>query len=134
LTGTPVIPALYAAIEGPRIVRRAGIEQIRTKSMRQTERLIELADARGYRVTVPRDPERRGGTVAFDLPHGHEVSETLLANDVLVDYRPNAGIRIAPHFYTTDAELERAVAMMDDILATGAWRAHARETPTLTRP
>jgi kynureninase len=134
LTGTPVIPALYAAIEGPRIVRRAGIEQIRTKSMRQTEHLIELADARGYRVTVPRDPERRGGTVAFDLPHGHEVSETLLANDVLVDYRPNAGIRIAPHFYTTDAELERAVAMMDDILATGAWRAHARETPTLTRP
>src|SRR5436305_10167175 len=93
LTGTPVIPARYAATEGPRIVRRAGIERIRAKSMRQTARLIELADARGYRVTAPREPELRGGTVAFDVPHSQEVSETLLANDVLVDYRPNAGIR-----------------------------------------
>jgi kynureninase len=125
LTGTPVIPALYAATEGPRIVRRAGIDRIRAKSMRQTARLIELADARGYRVNAPREPEQRGGTVALDVPHGYEVSETLLANDVLVDYRPNAGIRIAPHFYTSDNELERVVAMIDDILATGEWRSHA---------
>ena len=134
LTGTPVIPALFAAMEGPRIVRRAGIEQIRAKSIRQTARLVELADARGYRVTAPRDPERRAGTVAFDVPHGQAVSEALLANEVLVDYRPNAGIRIAPHFYTSDAELERAVAMIDDILATGSWRAHAGEPQTLAKP
>ena len=62
------------------------------------------------------------------------MSEALLAHDVLIDYRPNAGIRIAPHFYTTDAELERAVDMIDDILATGAWRAHSRETQTLSKP
>ena len=117
LTGTPVIPALYAAIEGPRIVKRAGIDRIRAKSMRQTARLIELADARGYRVTAPRDPERRGGTVAFDVPNGREVSEQLLAKEVLVDYRPNAGIRVAPHFYTTDEELERVVEMMDECVA-----------------
>jgi len=126
LNGTPVVPALYAAVEGPRIVRRAGIDRIRAKSMRQTARLIELADARGYRVTAPRDPSRRGGTVAFDVPHGEEVSEVLLANDVLVDYRPNAGIRIAPHFYTSDDELERAVAMIDDAIATGEWQAYSR--------
>jgi selenocysteine lyase/cysteine desulfurase len=72
-----------------------------------------------------RDPERRGGTVAFDVPHGYEVSETLLANDILVDYRPNAGIRVAPHFYTSDEELRRVVTMIDDILATGDWRAHS---------
>jgi kynureninase len=125
LTGTPVIPALYAATEGPRIVKRAGIERIRAKSMRQTAQLIELADARGYKVTAPRNPEQRGGTVAFDVPHGYEVSQVLLANDVLVDYRPNAGIRVAPHFYTSDEELERVVKMIDDILATGEWRAHA---------
>ena len=125
LTGTPVIPALYAAVEGPRIVKRAGVERIRTKSMRQTARLIELADARGYRVTAPRNPEQRGGTVAFDVPHGYEVSEALLANDVLVDYRPNAGIRVAPNFYTTDEELERVVVMIDEMLATGEWQAHS---------
>jgi kynureninase len=133
LTGTPVIPALYAATEGPRIVRRAGIERIREKSARQTAKLIELADARGYRVTAPRDPEHRGGTVAFDVPHAQAVSDTLLANDILVDYRPNAGIRVAPHFYTTDAEIDRVVSMIDDILATGSWRAYAREPQTLKR-
>ncbi|HKW46149.1 MAG TPA: aminotransferase class V-fold PLP-dependent enzyme [Gemmatimonadaceae bacterium] len=124
LGGTPVIPALFAATEGPRIVRRAGIERIRAKSMRQTARLIELADAHGFRVTAPRDPAQRGGTVAFDVPHGREVSETLLANDVLIDYRPNAGIRVAPHFYTSDEELERVVTMIADVLATGDWRQH----------
>ena len=51
-------PALFAATAGPRIVREAGIEAIRAKSMRQTSRLIELADARGFPVTAPRD--RRG--------------------------------------------------------------------------
>ena len=106
LNGTPPIPALFAAIEGPRIVRRAGIERVRAKSMRQTSRLIELADARGYTVTAPRDAARRGGTVAFDVPHAYGVAQALLANDVIVDYRPNAGIRIAPHFYTSDDELD----------------------------
>jgi kynureninase len=122
LNGTPVIPALYAAIEGPRIVRRAGIERIREKSVRQTSRLIELADSRGYNVNAPRDPERRGGTVAFDVPHAYEVAQYLLANRVLVDYRPGAGIRIAPHFYTSDAEIEDAVSMIDVALDKEAWR------------
>ncbi|HEY9227523.1 MAG TPA: aminotransferase class V-fold PLP-dependent enzyme [Gemmatimonadaceae bacterium] len=122
LNGTPPIPALFAAIEGPRIVRRAGIDAIRAKSMRQTSRLIELADARGYKVTAPRDPACRGGTIAFDVPHAYGVSQALLANDVIVDYRPNAGIRVAPHFYTSDEELERAVDMIDAILRDESWK------------
>jgi kynureninase len=122
LNGTPPIPALFAAIEGPRIVQRAGIERIREKSIRQTSRLIELADARGYRVTAPRDAEHRGGTIAFDVPHSYGVAQALLAENVIVDYRPNAGIRVAPHFYTSDDEVERAVAMIDDILRTEAWK------------
>jgi kynureninase len=123
LGGTPVIPALYAASEGPRIVRRAGIDAIRAKSIRQTTRLIELADARGYGVKAPRDVARRGGTVAVDVPHGYEVSQFLLSRNVLVDYRPNAGIRIAPHFYTSDGELDEAIAMIDEALSSDAWRA-----------
>ena len=125
LNGTPVIPALYAAIEGPRIVRRAGIEAVRSKSVRQTSRLIQLADDRGFRVHAPRDPERRGGTVAIRVPHAYEVSQALLAREVLVDYRPEAGIRIAPHFYTSDEELESAVAAIDEILEREEWRAFA---------
>ena len=122
LNGTPAIPSLFAAIEGPRIVRRAGIDKIREKSVRQTSRLMALADARGYRVTAPRDDARRGGTVAFDVPNSYGVAQALLAENIIVDYRPNAGIRIAPHFYTSDAELEGAVDTIDEILRTEAWK------------
>ena len=125
LNGTPVVPALYAAAEGPKLVRRAGIERVRAKSVRQTARLVALADARGYEVHAPRDPARRGGTVAFRVPHAYEVSQTLLARDILVDYRPEAGIRVAPHFYTHDDEVEGAVAAIDEILAKEQWRAFA---------
>jgi kynureninase len=132
LNGTPPIPALFAAIEGPRIVRRAGIEQIRAKSIRQTTRLIELADARGYKVTAPRDAERRGGTVAFDVPHSYGVAQALLANDVVVDYRPNAGIRVGPHFYTSDDELTRVVDMIDGILRDESWKPFEAKRGTVT--
>jgi kynureninase len=132
LNGTPVIPALYAATEGPRIIRAAGVDAIRDKSVRQTTRLNELADARGYRVYAPRDSARRGGTVAFAVPHGYEVSQELLAREILVDYRPEAGIRVAPHFYTSDEELERVVVAIDEILESGVWRRHAAHRAAVT--
>ncbi len=132
LGGTPAVPALFAALEGPRIVRQAGMGAIRAKSERQTARLIALADARGYRVHAPRDAERRGGTVAFDVPHGAEVAQALLARDIVIDYRPGAGIRVAPHFYTSDDEVERVVAEIDDILATDAWRTFEGARPRVT--
>lgn len=132
LNGTPPIPALFAATEGPRIVRRAGIDRIRAKSMRQTTRLIELADARGYTVTAPRNADERGGTVAFDVPHAYGVAQALLATGVIVDYRPNAGIRIAPHFYTSDDELERAVDTIDCILRDESWKAFEARRETVT--
>src|SRR5688572_18444709 len=132
LGGTPVIPALYAASEGPRIVARAGIGRIREKSIRQTRRLIGLAEARGYDVRAPRTDDRRGGTVAFSVPHAQEVSRDLLSQDILVDYRPNAGIRIAPHFYTTDDELDAAVGAIDRSLTTGRWREFATPSSLVT--
>ena len=132
LNGTPPIPALFAAIEGPRLVRRAGIERIREKSIRQTAQLIGLADADGYAVSAPRAPEQRGGTVALDVPHALGVARALLANGVIVDYRPQAGIRLAPHFYTTDEELERAVRMIGDILRDRAWEQYEHDKGTVT--
>ena len=132
LTGTPVIPALFAASAGPQILREAGMGAIREKSVRQTSRLIELADARGFIVTTPRDDARRGGTVAFDVPHAREVAQALLARDVIVDYRPGAGIRIAPHFYTTDGEVESVVEIIDEILAKDAWKKYTHEKLVVT--
>ena len=132
LGGTPAIPALYAAAEGPKIARRAGVDAIRAKSTRQTQHLIALADERGYTVRAPRDASRRGGTVAFDVPHAYEVSRYLLERDILVDYRPGAGIRVAPHFYTSDAELELAVSTIDEALSSGEWRRYAGHASVVT--
>jgi kynureninase len=108
------------------------MDAVRAKSVRQTERLIALADARGYPVRAPRDADRRGGTVAFDVPHGYEVAQELLARDVVVDYRPGAGIRVAPHFYTSDDEIELAVGQIDEILEHGAWERHAGRRSVVT--
>jgi kynureninase len=132
LSGTPAIPALYAASEGPRILREAGMNQIRSKSMHQTAHLIAMADSRGFRVNSPRDPERRGGTVSIEPPNAIEVYRHLLAHDVMVDYRPGAGIRIAPHFYTSDAELDRVMEEIDRALATLQSRAHGGRQPAAT--
>jgi kynureninase len=122
LLGTPAIPALYTAREGPRIVAEAGIEAIREKSLRQTSRLIALAEARGFCCSTPRDPARRGGTAAADFDNALEVSRELNARDVVVDYRPGVGIRLSPHFYSEDRELDRAFEAIDEIRSTGAWR------------
>ena len=132
LHGTPNIPALYAARPGLEIVQQAGVEAIRTKSIRQTQRLLDLADRAGYRCTSPRDPSRRGGTVAIDVENGYEISQSLKSLDILCDYRPGAGIRFSPHFYTRDDEIDAAVAAIGEIQATGAWRAFTAKTETVT--
>jgi kynureninase len=116
MNGTPNVPALYAARPGLSIVREAGVAAIREKSRRQTARLIELADERGWPVNTPRNPDRRGGTVSIDMPNSEQVCAALLAREVIVDYRPKAGVRMSPHFYTKDEELETAMAAVDDIL------------------
>jgi kynureninase len=124
LHGTPHVPALYAARSGYEIILEVGVERIRAKSQRQTQRLIELAEARGLRVTSPRDPARRGGTVTIDAEHGPAVTKELVRREVLVDYRPGAGVRVSPHFYTTDEELERTVAEIAQIVETRAYQQH----------
>ena len=130
LHGTPNIPALYAARAGLEIVNEVGVAAIRAKSERQTARLLALADARGLACNTPRDPARRGGTIAIDVEHGEEVSRGLKAIDVLCDYRPGAGIRFSPHFYTRDDELEAAIEATAEILSGNAWRAFtSRRSP-----
>ena len=117
MNGTPNVPALYAARPGLKIVAEAGIEKIRAKSKRQVAKLIELADARGWKVNTPRDPEKRGGTVSIDMPNSKEVCAELLKRDILVDWRPKAGVRMSPHFYTADEEIDTAIETIEQILS-----------------
>jgi len=116
MNGTTPIPALEAARPGLEIVAAAGVDRIREKSVRQTAHLIALADRRGWTVNTPRDPERRGGTVSIDMPRSQEVCRDLLKRDILVDWRPKAGVRMSPHFYTLDQELDTAIAAVEEIV------------------
>jgi kynureninase len=107
---------MYAARSGYEIIAEIGVERIREKSMRQTARLIELAEGAGFRINSPRDPNERGGTVVIDVPDGAEVTKELLRRNFLVDHRPGAGIRVAPHFYSSDEELELTIHEIQAIL------------------
>jgi kynureninase len=119
LNGTPNIPAMYCARSGYEIINEIGVPVIREKSVRQTARLIELADDAGFRVNTCRDPNQRGGVVVVDVPNGYAVTKELARREVLVDYRPQAGIRIAPHFYTTQEELEHTMTEIRSIVGAG---------------
>jgi kynureninase len=124
LTGTPNVAAHYAATAGYDLVEEIGVERIREHSLRQTQLLIDLADERGFKVVSPRDPARRGGTVTVRVPEFASVHAELEAREILCDFRPDAGIRLGPHFYNTEDELRFAVEQIAEILETGAYTGH----------
>jgi kynureninase len=125
LNGTPHIPALYACKPGLDILHQAGISAIREKSQRMTARIFEAAKSHGWRLNTPDSPALRAGTVSVDCPHGPEVCRELLAREILVDYRPKAGVRLSPHFYNRDDECDFVIEQLAEILDTRAWQKHA---------
>ena len=124
MNGTPGIASLHAIQPGVDIIAEIGVAAIRQKSIRQTSLIIDLADAAGYEVASPRDPATRAGTVTVNPPQAYEVSCEMLARGIKIDYRPNAGIRMAPHFYNTDEEIRQAMTAMGEILADEGWKRH----------
>ncbi len=124
LNGSPAISALYAAQPGYEIINEVGVENIRKKSVRQTTRLIELAEAAGFEVTSPKSASQRGGTVTVMHQHAAGITSELVRREFIVDFRPGAGVRISPHFYTTDEELELVIREMASIRDTRAYTKH----------
>jgi kynureninase len=121
LTGTPNVPALYAATAGYDIIEEIGVAPIRERSLELSERLIGLLDEAGYEVVSPREAELRGGTVVVRVPDAPAVHSELQRREILCDFRPDVGLRLGPHFFTTDEELDVAVAAIREIAApTGA--------------
>ncbi|MCB9881507.1 MAG: aminotransferase class V-fold PLP-dependent enzyme [Planctomycetes bacterium] len=124
LHGSPAVPALYAARSGYEIVAEIGVQAIRAKSVRQTELLRQAAGERGFRVASPEDPDLRGGTIVIDVQPGPAIVAELAAREILVDYRPEAGIRVSPHFYTRDEDLIAFLDEVRSILDTRAYEKH----------
>ena len=124
LTGTPNVPAHYAATAGYDLIEEVGVERIRANSLRQTQLLIELADEAGFEVRSPRAETRRGGTVTVHVPDFPAVHRELTERQILCDFRPDAGIRLGPHYYTSDDELRFAIEQICEIVESGAHFRH----------
>jgi kynureninase len=128
LTGTPNVPALYAATAGYDLIEEVGVERIRGNSLRQTQLLLELCEGAGFDVGSPRDEAKRGGTVTVRAPEFEAVHKELAERQILCDFRPDAGLRLGPHYYNTDAELRFAIGQIVEILETGAYERHLGAT------
>jgi kynureninase len=124
LTGTPNVPALYAATAGYDVIEEVGVEAIRANSLRQTELLIGLLGAAGFEVTTPREPGRRGGTVTVRVPEFAAVHTELAERQILCDFRPETGLRLGPHVFNSDDELRFAAEQISEIVETGAYEQH----------
>lgn len=112
LSGTPNVPAWYAARAGYRVVREVGVENIRASSLVMTQKILDIADDLEIPVRSPRDPEQRGGTVTLAVEDEQRVAAELISQGVIVDGRPGAGVRVGPHFYNNQEDLNRLEAAL----------------------
>jgi kynureninase len=124
LTGTPNVPALYAASAGYDVIEEIGVPRIRERSLHLTQLLIDLLGDAGFEIGSPRDPSRRGGTVLVRTPDDAAVHKELGERNVICDFRPGAGVRLGPHFYNNEDELQRTVEALVEIVETGAYVRH----------
>jgi kynureninase len=111
--GTPTIPGYVVAQAGHRLIAQVGIPKIREHNVRLTAKLAEMALERGLRVNTPLDPDRRTGWIGIDFDGADRVCKALVERRVFVDYRPGCGLRVSPHFYTGDAEIDRFFKEVD---------------------
>jgi kynureninase len=127
LTSSIQVPCLYTARPALRMFQEIGMDAIRKKSLTLTDRLFERADEFGFTVNTPREPARRGGALTIDpgtARSSHNtptkfICDELIRRRFLVDYRPPLGIRIAPHFYNTLAEIDAVMSEMAKIVEEG---------------
>ena len=114
--GTPSIPALYSTIPGMEIIEECGVSSIEVESRRRTEKIIEFASERGWKINSPRNTEERGASVMIGVADAPHIVEQLAQRRVFVDCRPGAGLRISPHFFNTDEEVDEALIILDELI------------------
>jgi len=137
MAGTPSISSLYTVLPGLDIIKKIGIHQIRKKSLNQTSALIKEARQRGFPFFTPEEKELRGGAVSINLPHAFAVKQALEKRKIMVDFRKGLNeeldvIRVGPHFYTEDTEIEILFKEIDDILHKGEFKKYSQKINHVT--
>ncbi len=114
--GTPNIPALYSVQPGLQIIEEVSIKTIEAESRRRTEWMIDFALEQGWKVNSPRDVNERGGSVMIYVEDGPAMVKRLAERSVFVDSRPGVGLRMSPHFFNTDEEVEEAMEILAQLI------------------
>ncbi|HKY43387.1 MAG TPA: aminotransferase class V-fold PLP-dependent enzyme [Pyrinomonadaceae bacterium] len=114
--GTPSIPALYSAIPGLEIIESVGVSEIASESQRRTQSMIDFARERSWTVNTPLEKDQRGGSVMIGVDNAQLMAERLAERRVFVDWRPGAGLRVSPHFFNTDEEIEEALSILAGLI------------------
>jgi kynureninase len=112
-TGTPTIPGYAVAKPGHDLVARVGVERIREHNVRLTNAIAAGALERKLRVNTPLDPQARTGWIGIDFDGAADVCKKMIAERIFLDYRPGCGLRVSPHFYTSDEEIDRFFKALD---------------------
>jgi kynureninase len=111
--GTPTIPGYVVAKAGHDFVRTIGVARIRQHNVRLTTKLAAMALERRLRVNTPLNPQQRTGWIGIDFDGSERICRELIAQRIFLDFRPGCGIRVSPHFYTTDEEIDAFFAALD---------------------
>jgi selenocysteine lyase/cysteine desulfurase len=108
-SGTPPIPSIYAGIAGMELMKEIGIAATREHVNALNERLIAGVDELGGTVATPREAERRGALVcirSIDAP----ALVAALARDGIVTSERDSNLRVSPHAYNTEEDIDTVLA------------------------
>lgn len=112
--GTPALHTVHTALGGQAIIDELGVPAIRERNAGLTERLIERTQGAGFTVNAALDADARSAIVMIEHSDPHTAVATLADAGIIVDARPGY-VRVSPHFYNTEGEVDRVV----DVLAGG---------------
>ena len=115
--GTPNIPGLYSCLAGLQIIEEVGLTAIAQESRRRTEWMVEYALERGWQLNSPRASNERGGSVMIGVEQAPQMVARLAEQKVFVDCRPGVGLRVSPHFFNTDEEVQAALEIIATTIA-----------------
>ena len=116
--GTPPAPVFFLAQGGMDIISEVGVSRIRARQGELTDHVIARSDEAGLAVRTPRDRAARGGVVNVQVGEDAEtVCHELLARDVCTDFRGD-GIRISPHFFNTEEDVDRCYEELRSVMAS----------------
>lgn len=114
--GTPAAPIAFIAQGGLDIIAEVGPANIRRRQQDLIDYLMAAADEAGLPVRTPRDRDARGGMVNVGVgKEAEKVCHALLDRDVCTDFRGD-GIRVSPHFFNAEEDIDRLFAALREIL------------------